>query len=127
MIKVGFDYIKKSRLANLDGYKERVKEIHEMIHNKTGLGSEYLGWVDYAEHYNRDEVERILKKANDCRKKYNTLVVCGIGGSYLGSRAAIEAINGLHSLDKMESVYLGNTLDPNYVSQSMKYLEKKNF
>ncbi|MFA6667441.1 MAG: glucose-6-phosphate isomerase [Bacilli bacterium] len=127
MIKVGFDYIKKSRLANLDGYKERVKEIHEMIHNKSGLGSEFLGWVDYAEHYDKAEVERILKKAAYCRKNYNTLVVCGIGGSYLGSRAAIEALNGLHSLDSMEIVYLGNTLDPNYISQTMKYLKTRNY
>jgi glucose-6-phosphate isomerase len=127
MIKVGFDYIKKSRLANLDDYKDRVKEIHKMIHDKTGLGSDFLGWVDYPVNYDKDEVERIIKKANEYRKNYNTLVVCGIGGSYLGARAAIEAINGLHPLDSMEIVYLGNTLDPNYISQTMKYLDTRNF
>src|SRR5574344_1683852 len=127
MIKVGFDYIKKSRLANLDDYKDRVKEIHKMIHDKTGLGSDFLGWVDYPVNYDKDEVERIIKKANEYRKNYNTLVVCGIGGSYLGSRAAIEAINGLHPLDSMEIVYLGNTLDPNYIAQTMKYLKTRNY
>jgi len=127
MIKVGFDYINKSRLANLDDYKERVLEIHKMIHKKTGLGSDFLGWVDYSVNYDKDEVKRIIEKAKEFRKNYNTLVVCGIGGSYLGARAAIDALNGLHSLDSMEIVYLGNTLDPNYIAQTMKYLDTRNF
>ena len=127
MIKVGFDYIKPSKLANLLDYQERVRTIHEMIREKTGLGNDFLGWVDYELHYNHEELERIIKKAEDCRKKYDTLVVCGIGGSYLGARAAIEALNGLHSLDKMEIVFLGNTLGPEYVSQTMKHLQKRNY
>lgn len=127
MIKVGFDYIKKSRQVRLEDYRERVKEIHEMIHHKTGLGSDFLGWVDYPINYDKDEIARIIKKAKFFREHYDSLVVCGIGGSYLGSRAAIEAINGLHPINKMEIIYLGNTLDPNYVSQTMKYLETKNF
>lgn len=127
MIKVGFDYIPKSRLMDFKKYEERVKEIHNMIFKKTGLGNDFLGWVDYSKHYNKEEVERIIKKANEFRDNYNTLVVCGIGGSYLGSRAAIEALNGLHSSDKMDIVYLGNTLGPNYISQTMDYLQKRNY
>ena len=127
MIKVGFDYIKPSKLANLLDYQERVRTIHTMIREKTGVGNDFLGWVDYSSHYDKNEVERIIKKANSCREKYNTLVVCGIGGSYLGARAAIEALNGLHSLDKMEIVYLGNTLGPEYISQTMKYLKTRNY
>jgi len=127
MISVGFDYIKKGLVANLDDYKDRVNEIHKMIHEKTGLGSDFLGWLDYPLNYDKKEIDRIIIKANEYRKNYDTLVVCGIGGSYLGARAAIEAINGLHSLDKMEIIYLGNTLDPNYITQTMTYLEKRNF
>jgi len=127
MISVGFDYIKKGLVANLDDYKDRVNEIHKMIHEKTGLGSDFLGWIDYPLNYDKKEIDRIIIKANEYRKNYDTLVVCGIGGSYLGARAAIEAINGLHSLDKMEIIYLGNTLDPNYITQTMTYLEKRNF
>ena len=52
------------------------------------------------------------------------MVVCGIGGSYLGSNAAIDALNGLFPTNKMQIVYLGNTLDPNYVYQTVEYLKK---
>lgn len=127
MIKVGFDYVSEKKKANLKDYQEVVKTIHKEIFEKTGLGNDFLGWVDYEKHYDKDEVERIIKKAKEFRENYNTLVVCGIGGSYLGARAVIEALNGLHSEDKMDIVYLGNTLGPNYISQTMKYLKTRNY
>lgn len=108
-------------------YQEKVKEIHAMINNKTGLGNDFLGWTTWPIDYDKEEVERMIKDAQYVRDNFEVLVVCGIGGSYLGARAAIEALNGLFSEDKLEIIYLGQTLSPTYVAQVMKYLQNKKF
>ena len=61
------------------------------------------------------------------RDHFDILVVCGIGGSYLGARCALEALNGLKSDDKLEIIFMGQTFSPNYVAQVMNYLKGKNF
>ena len=126
-IKVGFDYVKPEDRYTPTIWKERIREINKIIVDKTGAGGDYLGWLDYPERLSKDEVERIIKKANFFRENYEVLVVCGIGGSYLGPRAVIEAINGLYSRDKMKIVYLGNTLDPNYTSEVIDFIKDKKF
>ena len=126
-IKVGFDYVKPEDRYTPNIWKERIREINKIIVDKTGAGGDYLGWLDYPERLSKDEVERIIKKANFFRENYEVLVVCGIGGSYLGPRAVIEAINGLYSRDKMKIVYLGNTLDPNYTSEVIDFIKDKKF
>ena len=126
-IKVGFDYCKNEDLYTPSIWKDRVREIHKIIVDKTGAGGDFLGWLDYPERLPKSEIDRIIKKANFFRDNYEVLVVCGIGGSYLGPRAVIEAINGLYSNDKMKIVYLGNTLDPNYSNEVLNYIKDKKF
>ena len=111
----------------LDSYKEDVKRINKMIDEKTGAGNDYLGWVDWPEEYDREELERMKKDAKYVRDHFDILVVCGIGGSYLGARAALEALKGLKSDDILEIIFMGQTFSPNYISQVLKYLEGKNF
>lgn len=108
-------------------YEEKVKTINKMIDDKSGKGNDYLGWTTWPRDYDKEEVSRMIKAANTIRENFDTLVVCGIGGSYLGARAAIEALTGLYPERKVEIIYLGQTLSPNYVSQVLKHLEKKNF
>lgn len=127
MIKVDLTNIQNDKKPNLNLYKDEVKKIHKIIREKTGAGSDFLGWLDYPENYDKEEINRIINKANYFKKNYETLVVCGIGGSYLGARAVIEAINGFNSNKGMEIIYLGNTLDPVYIAQEIEYLESKNF
>ncbi|HBS10796.1 MAG TPA: glucose-6-phosphate isomerase [Firmicutes bacterium] len=127
MIKVNFDYVSKEKLVDFASYSEKVKEIDSKIRNKTGLGNDFLGWYDWPINYDKDEIKRIKSKATEFIQNYDTLVVCGIGGSYLGSNAVIDAINGLYPTNKMKIVYLGNTLDPNYVHQVFDYLKNRNF
>ncbi len=112
---------------NILEYKDKIKEIHHMIHHQTGLGSDFLGWVDWPTNYNKDEVKQILKKSVEIAKQVDVLLVCGIGGSYLGARAAIEAINGLYPTNKVEIIYIGNTFSSNYLNQVIKYIEDKEF
>ena len=106
-------------------YKEKVAEIDAMIKNGTGAGSDFLGWVDYPLNYDKEELERIKENAKYVRENYDVLVVAGIGGSYLGARAAIEAINGLHGTKKPEIIFMGQTIDPTYISEVLDYLKDK--
>jgi glucose-6-phosphate isomerase len=108
-------------------YQDKVNEIDKMIVNKTGEGNDFLGWVDWPVNYDHDELERIIKEADYVRKNYDVLVVCGIGGSYLGARAAVEAINGVLPNQKMQLIWLGQTFDPTYIAQHLDYLKDKKF
>ena len=111
----------------LASYEKKVAEINKMIMNKSGAGNDFLGWVDWPITYDREELARIKKDAQYVRDNFDILVVCGIGGSYLGARCALEALNGLKSDDKLEIIFMGQTFSPNYVAQVMNYLKGKNF
>ena len=111
----------------LSSYQDQVNKINKMIMDKSGAGNDFLGWVDWPINYDREELERIKKDAQYVRDNFDILVVCGIGGSYLGARCALEALNGLKSDDKLEIIFMGQTFSPNYVAQVMNYLEGKKF
>ena len=120
--------LSKAKLSeDLSSYQEKVNEIHDMIHNKTGAGNDFLGWVELPENYDKAEVALIKEKAASLQDKTDVLLVCGIGGSYLGARAAIEAINGLYPKNKVEIIYVGNTFSSNYIKQVADYIEDKDF
>ena len=111
----------------LSSYEKKVAQINEMIMNKSGAGNDFLGWVDWPVNYDKEELNRIKKDAQYVRDNFDILVVCGIGGSYLGARSALEALNGLKSDDKLEIIFMGQTFSPNYVAQVMNYLKGKKF
>ncbi len=111
----------------INDYEKQVQIINRMIMEKTGAGNDFLGWVDWPVNYDKDELKRIKEDAKYVRDNFDILVVCGIGGSYLGARSALEALNGLKSQDKLEIIFMGQTFSPNYVAQVMEYLKGKNF
>jgi glucose-6-phosphate isomerase len=106
-MKLNESYLRQP--IDYDAYADRVSSIHRSIKTKKGPGADFLGWERHPGTYNREEVEAIKQAAIYIREHFDILVVCGIGGSYLGSRAVIEAIKGLYSGDKLEIVYLGHT------------------
>ena len=108
-------------------YQERANEINDMINNRSGEGNDFLGWLDWPLNYDKEELERVKKSADYIRENYDVLVVCGIGGSYLGARAAIEAIKGTFRSNKPEIIYLGQSLDPTYIQENIEYLQDKKF
>ena len=105
----------------------RQEEIASMIDERSGKGNDFLGWLDYVSKLDEEEVHRIQRCAERLRKNYDCLVVVGIGGSYLGARAAIDALKGLYSGDPFEIIYMGNTLSSTYTAQVLKHLEGKRF
>ena len=123
----------KTNLSNtvvnipIDAYRHDVKVVNDMIKNRTGAGSDFLGWSTWPKDYDKEEFSRIKKAAQEIRDNYEVLVVVGIGGSYLGARCAIEALNGLFGKSKVEIIYMGNTLSSNYIYQVLEYLKDKKF
>lgn len=124
---INVDLSKAKLTESMESYKDRVAEVHDMIHNKTGAGNDFLGWVDLPTNYNKTEVENIKKKAAELSEEIDVLLVCGIGGSYLGARAAIEAINGLYPTNKVQIIYIGNTFSATYLAQVKNYVKDKEF
>ncbi len=120
-------YGKEAEKLDLSYVERESARIADMIEAKSGEGNDFLGWLDYASKLPESEIDRIIAAAKKIRENFDCLVVCGIGGSYLGARAVIEALNGLFPADDFEILYLGNTLSSDYTYQIMKHLEKKHF
>ena len=114
---------------SLSTYQDRINRITDLIATKKGPGGDFLGWDQWPTTYDQTEFQLILDTAKHIQEKFDVLVVCGIGGSYLGARAVIEAMNGLlPSKEKsVEILYLGQTFSPTYTAQVLKYLETKRF
>ena len=96
MDRVTFDYSKSLNFIDeqeIIALQERVSLCHNMLHNGTGEGGEFLGWVDLPDVYDREEFEKIKLTAEKIRNDCDVFIVLGIGGSYLGARAAIEMLN----------------------------------
>ena len=97
--------------------------------DKTGAGNDYLGWVDLPLNYDREEFARILACADKIRKDCDVFIVLGIGGSYLGARAAIEFVkspmyNHL-SKDTPDIYFAGNTISPSAIKELLSICEGK--
>lgn len=110
---------------DVKAYQEQVNKIHESLVMKTCKGNDFTGWLTWAQDYDREEFARIKVCAEKIIKQSDVLVVCGIGGSYLGARAAIEMINGLYGKQRPEIIYLGNTFSSTYIAQVMDYIKDK--
>lgn len=135
MQKLTFDYSKASSFLTsneLEGMKSCVSTIHNMIHNKTGLGNDFLGWVDLPKNYDKNEFERIKKAAKKIQSDSDVLLVIGIGGSYLGARACIEMIGHSFKNDltkeerKAPKIYfVGQNISSTYMSDLLDVIKDK--
>ncbi len=120
------DFIREN---DLKGLEKQVSAAHEMVNNKTGLGNDFLGWVTLPFDYDKEEFTRIKKAAEKIRNDTDILVVIGIGGSYLGARAAIEFLKGpyYNSLrDGAPEIYFaGNSISGAALADTLKLCEGK--
>lgn len=135
--KVSFDYSKALQFVGqneVDNLTEYVRVAHEQLHKGTGAGSDYRGWIDLPTEYDKEEFARIQKAAAKIQKDSDVLIVIGIGGSYLGARAAIEALS--HSFynelpkDKRktpEIYFAGNNISSTYMNHLLDLIEGKDF
>ncbi|MBU3228926.1 glucose-6-phosphate isomerase [Clostridium algidicarnis] len=123
------DYIKDKEIETIEN---EVQLAHKTLHNATGLGSEFLGWLDLPVNYDKEEFKRIKEAAKNIRKNSDVLLVIGIGGSYLGARAAIEMLN--HSFynilnnDQRNSpaiFFVGNNISSTYMTDLLEAIKDK--
>lgn len=113
------------------GISSAVRAAHETLSQKNGLGNDFLGWVTLPTDYDKSEFERIKKASEKIRKDSKVLIVIGIGGSYLGARAAIEALKSTlyNSLckDTPEIYFVGNSISPTYLNEVISLVEGRDF
>ena len=119
-------------LGNLLTLEKEVFEAHQTLTEKTGPGSEHLGWLDLPTREPTDELKRIQAAAERIRAESEVCVVVGIGGSYLGSRAAIELLQGpSHNVGKgrgnPQIYFAGNSLSTRHWNELCRLLEGKDF
>lgn len=122
-------FIREEEIKHIEG---QIYDAHEKLHKKTGAGSDYLGWVELPKSYDKNEFERIIKAAERIKDNSDAFIIIGIGGSYLGARAAIEMLN--HSFYNVipkskrgtpEIYYIGNNISPVYLHDLMETLDGK--
>ena len=115
----------------LDAIAPAVKTAHQQLVDRNGPGNDFLGWLDLPVDYDKDEFARIKKAAAKIKSDSQVLIVIGIGGSYLGARAVIEAIKSslYNSLkkDTPEIYFIGNSISPTYLSEVVSLVDGKDF
>ncbi len=113
------------------GIQPAVTAAHQMLADKTGLGNDFLGWLTLPIDYDKEEFARIKAAAERIKKNSEVLIVIGIGGSYLGARAAIEALKSslYNSLkkDTPDIYFIGNTISPTYLNEVISLVEGRDF
>ena len=119
---------------NIMEYKQQVENIHKELHKRVNDEKDFVGWLELPTNYDKEEFKRIKKAAKKIKKESDILVVIGIGGSYLGARAVIEALTSTFNNMLTEKqrkypqiVYVGNNLSPNYINELIEYIGNKDF
>ena len=109
----------------------QIQAAHTMLHEKTGLGNDFLGWLDLPVDYDKEEFARIKAAAKRIQEDSDIVIVIGIGGSYLGARAAIEALKGMMYNAKKKKTpdiyFVGNSISPAYLQDIISLCEDKEF
>jgi glucose-6-phosphate isomerase len=107
--------------AEISEYNKILEECHEKLHNKSGKGNEFLGWLE--PKVDENEYKRIKQAAKRINENSDVLIVIGIGGSYLGARAVIDALS--HTFLNKKVIYAGNNLSPDYMNDLLDYINGK--
>lgn len=135
--KVTFDYSKASSFIQeheMEYMSELAAQAKDKLVAKTGAGNDFLGWIDLPVDYDKEEFARIQKAAEKIREDSEVLLVIGIGGSYLGARAAIEFLG--HSFANVvskdvrkspEIYYVGNSISSKYIKDLMDVVGDRDF
>jgi len=137
MTHVRFDYSKALTFFGeheLTYLSDAVKVAHHSLHEKTGAGSDFLGWIELPTNYDKEEFSRIQKSAEKIKADSDVLLVIGIGGSYLGAKAAIEMLSHsfYNSLPKNQRstpqiIFVGNNISSSYMHDVIDLLDGKDF
>ena len=137
MSLIKFDYTKASGFISNDEIKNIKPSIcaaAKTLNDRNGAGNDFLGWVDLPETYDKEEFARVKKAAEKIKANSDVLVVIGIGGSYLGAKAAIDMLTGsffnLQSKEDRKApqiLFAGNSISSSYLNDLVNYVKDKDF
>ena len=118
--------------AEIADYTAQVAAAQDTLVNGTGSGNDFLGWLNLPVDYDRDEFARIKQAAKKIQQTCDVLIVIGIGGSYLGARAAIEFVNGqFYNQIRPEGIpevyFAGNNISSSYLNDIIKMIDNRDF
>ena len=137
MNKVTYDYSKAAPFISegeIELMEKLVSDAKETLVSKSGAGNDFLGWIDLPVNYDKEEFDRILKAAEKIKNDSEVLIVIGIGGSYLGARAAVELLG--HSFSNCvsketrkapEIYFAGNSISSTYLKHLMDVVGDRDF
>ena len=118
-------FVKEQAYTNL---ASELQSAHQLLYNKTGAGSDFLGWVTLPNDYDKEEFQRIQDAAKRIREQSDILIVIGIGGSYLGAKAALELLNKhFDRKQKLEVIFVGHHISSSYIMDLLDYMDGKDF
>lgn len=137
MSNIKFDYSKAEKFLakrEVEAMQPFVDVAHDLLHKGRSLGNDYIGWIDLPVNYDKDEFARIKKAADKIKSDSEILVVIGIGGSYLGAKAAIEMLgknfkNNLSKEDRQapEIYFAGNSISSSYLLDLLDLVKDRDY
>ena len=114
----------------INSFREKVGDIHHSMTNRTGRGAEFLGWLDLPSNISENEIRDIEETAHKLRTNSDVIIVIGIGGSYLGARAVVEALSSFfpeYGKGNPSIIYAGNNISEDYLAELTSMLDKKDY
>ena len=115
--------------ADIEAIAQKAVKAMDTLMSKTGEGNDFLGWIDLPTNYDKEEFDRIKKSAEYIKKNADVLIVIGIGGSYLGARAVIEAVKSynynLLAKDTPQIYFIGNSISPSSLNEIVSLCDGK--
>lgn len=124
------DVTQASSFYTQEEYNSVRKDIiaaHQLLRSKQGSGNDFLGWLDLPVEYDKKELADILTAGKRIQSQSQVLLAIGIGGSYLGARAAIEMLKKYFNQTGVEVIFVGNQISSTYVAELLEYLKDKDF
>lgn len=133
MIKFNYEYAKDFiSEKEIKDYIPKIKVLHNSLHGKTGLGNDFLGWLNLPDNISKESIQKIKNAAKQIQNNTDVFIVIGIGGSYLGAKAVIDALN--HNFynnsrrfrnNTPKIIFVGNSLSSDYLSDILEYVKEK--
>ncbi|MBP3628498.1 MAG: glucose-6-phosphate isomerase [Anaerotignum sp.] len=131
---MGISFSLQGDFINMDevyALQADVERCHKDLHEKTGKGNDFVGWVDLPENYDKEEFDRIKKAAEKIKANSEVLIVIGIGGSYLGTRTALDFIKTPYynelKKDTPDIYFVGNNISSAYLNDIISILGDRDF
>ncbi|MCM1035166.1 MAG: glucose-6-phosphate isomerase [Paludibacter sp.] len=127
---IQLNYTKAVTHTEVMAYKEQVAQAQQMLHNGTGKGNDFLGWLNLPAEITQEHLTDVIETAEQLRSKCQIIVVIGIGGSYLGAKAVIDALNNSFAWmnsQQTQIVYAGQNIGEDYLYELQELLKDKKF